>query len=69
MTVKMLRPKELPEVVGLSRVTIWRKVRDGTFPPPIELAENAIGWPEDIIDTWLESRPRRTYGAPVRGSD
>jgi prophage regulatory protein len=60
---QMLRPDDVINRTGLSRVTIWRKVRDGNFPRPIELGPNAIGWPTDVIDTWLENRPRRTYGA------
>ena len=48
---------------GKDRVQGWRDVRDGRFPPPIELGPNSIGWFEDEIDEWLASRPRRTYGA------
>jgi prophage regulatory protein len=50
---------------GLSRVSIWRKVRTGQFPAPIELSANSIGWPESDIAKWQASRPRRTYGAPA----
>jgi predicted DNA-binding transcriptional regulator AlpA len=48
---------------GKSRVQLWRDVRDGRFPAPIELGRNSIGWFEDEIDHWLASRRRRTYGA------
>jgi predicted DNA-binding transcriptional regulator AlpA len=46
---------------GKSRVQLWRDVREGRFPPPIELGPNSVGWFEDEIDQWLASRPRRTY--------
>ncbi len=59
---KILRPKEVFERVKKSRVTLWRNVRAGTFPPPIQLGPNSIGWYEHEIEHWLESRPRRTYG-------
>ena len=62
---KILRPKEVFERVKKSRVTLWRDVRAGTFPPPIQLGPNSIGWYEHEIEHWLESRPRRTYGAEV----
>jgi prophage regulatory protein len=58
---EMLRPKQVQEETGLSRVTIWRKIRAGEFPPPIELSANSIGWPADVIREWKASRPRRTY--------
>ena len=50
------------ERVGKTRITIWRDVKAGTFPAPIELGPNSVGWYEDEIDDWLASRPRRTYG-------
>ena len=61
----MLRPLEVMARTGLSRTTIWRRVRAGTFPAPIELGQNSIGWPESLIRSWLANRPRRTYGAEV----
>ncbi len=63
MANRMLNAREVVERVGLHRSTIWKKVRAGTFPAPIELADNKIGWPESTITAWLDSRPRRTYGA------
>ena len=41
----MLRPPEVMKRTGLCRSTLWRRVRAGTFPAPIELGPNAIGWP------------------------
>ncbi len=60
---KMLRAPEVMAWTGLSRTTIWRRVRAGTFPAPTELGANSIGWPASVIAVWLENRPRRTYGA------
>ena len=59
----MLRPSEVMARTGLSRTTIWRHVRAGTFPPPTELGVNSIGWPDSVISDWLSKRPRQTYGA------
>ena len=71
MTDQMLRPSEVMARTGLSRTTLWRRVRAGTFPPPTELGANAIGWPASAISAWLTSRPQRTYGAvtPYRATE
>lgn len=37
-----------------SRTTIWRKVRDGSFPAP-EMILDRPGWRESVISTYLES--------------
>ena len=63
MEVQMLRVPEVMARTGLSRTTIWRRVRAGTFPPPKELGENSIGWTDLVIAEWTENRPHRTYGA------
>ena len=34
-----------------SATTLWRKVRDGKFPPPIELA-GVQCWPLDVLERW-----------------
>lgn len=71
MENQMLRAPEVMARTGLSRVTIWRRVRAGTFPAPTELGENSIGWPEAEISAWLANRPHRTYSvetAPEAGT-
>lgn len=65
MTDKMLRASDVMTRTGLSRTTLWRRVRAGTFPAPIQLGENSIGWPASAIDSWLANRPQRTYGAEM----
>ena len=63
MSDPMLRPPEVMKRTGLSRTTLWRRVKAGTFPAPRELGEMAIGWPASEISAWLADRPQRTYGA------
>ena len=64
---KILRGKVVTERTGYSRVQRWRKSRDPAddFPAPVQLGPNAIGWYEDEIDAWLESRPRVTWATAV----
>jgi prophage regulatory protein len=59
----ILRITDIVACTGLSRVSIWRMVRAGPFPAPIQLSANTIGWLESEIAKWQETRPRRTYGA------
>ena len=49
----------LPTVIlltGLSRSTIWRRCKDGTFPQPLKLpGTRAVGWKAGRIRAWLSS--------------
>lgn len=59
----MLRSPAVMERTGLSRTTIWRRVRAGTFPAPVDLGNGLIGWPEPSIETWLRNRPSVPYAS------
>ena len=56
MSTKILRLKDVISCIGLSRSSIYSKVQDGSFPPPIKLGARAIGWPEDVITDWINQR-------------
>ena len=53
--------KKISAITGKSPVQIWRDVKAGVFPAPIALGPNSVGWFEDEIDVYLESRPRVDY--------
>jgi len=61
---RIIRGPVVEDRSGKSRVQIWRDVKAGKFPAPVQLGPNSVGWYEDEVDAWLASRPRRTYGAP-----
>ena len=56
--MKILRKSEVSKLIGLSKVTIWRLERKGQFPKRIQLSTRSVGWVEEEIHSWIESRPR-----------
>lgn len=56
---KTLRIKEVMDLTGLSRATIYREIKRGKFPSSVELSAGAVGWMSDEVDQWFEERPRR----------
>lgn len=45
--------QRLPQVsacTGLSRSTLYQRVRQGTFTPPIALGSRAVGWPAHEVE-------------------
>ena len=66
MTPAAFQIRRLPEVctiTGLSRTTIWRKVRAGTFPKPMMLSARTPGWADQDLVNYLEER-RAAAGLP-----
>jgi prophage regulatory protein len=49
----ILRCKQVEREVGLSRSTIYQRIKDGTFPAPIRIGERAVGWRAGDIDCFL----------------
>jgi prophage regulatory protein len=45
------------KVTGMSRATIYRKIKAGTFPLARQLGANSVGWLEREIAEWIEKRP------------
>jgi prophage regulatory protein len=65
--IVLLRESELRNRIKLSHSTIWRLVRAGRFPQPIQLSERAKGWRASDIEKWLASRAEMT--ADERGAN
>ena len=56
MSIKILRRPEVEKIVGLSRSTLYAMMAENTFPKPIKLGKRAIGWPDNVIEGWIEER-------------
>ncbi len=54
---RFLRMPDVVASVGLSTATINRLHRLGQFPRKRRLSTNSIGWWEDDIKDWMNSRP------------
>ncbi len=47
-----LRRTEVERITGLSRSEIYRRIKDGTFPEPIQLGARAVAWSQSSIERW-----------------
>lgn len=59
MTTNRKRIIRLPVVqgkTGLPRSTLYGKIQQGEFPPPIKLGPRASGWIEEEVDQWIEDQ-------------
>ena len=64
-TPTILRRKQVESRTGLARSTIYQRVREKSFPAPINLGAKSVGWIEAEVNAWLEARiddSRKTGG-------
>lgn len=52
---RVLNAKQVCELTGISRVTLWRLSKKGGFPPAFQLSTNRIGWSRRAVEAWLEA--------------
>ncbi len=53
---RIIRAKEVVEMTGLSRTTIWRMERYKSFPARVSLGGNSVGWKFNDVQKWVSTR-------------
>lgn len=48
------RLRDIVRISALSRSTIYRRIADGRFPPPVHLGGRASGWPSEALQRWID---------------
>ena len=51
-----LRQPQVLNLVPFSSATLWRKVKDGSFPSPVKLSERCTAWKIQAIREWLAAQ-------------
>ncbi len=61
---KILRIKDVVSMVGVARSTIYDWINsnspryDSTFPKPIQLGKNSVGWIQHQLVDWINSKQK-----------
>jgi prophage regulatory protein len=55
-TDRILRLRDVRDRVGLSRATIYRRIKRAEFPASLSLGGITVGWRESDINTWIAAR-------------
>jgi hypothetical protein len=56
-------------MIGVSRTTLWRMVRDGLFPAPIRITDRSRGYVLDEVEAWMRKRVERPPDGAVREAE
>lgn len=60
--------KEVSRLTTKSRSTIYRDVRDGTFPAPVQVGARGVAWRLADVLTWIESREVGTRSSDAQAA-
>lgn len=50
---RIVRLKTVLARTGLSRSTLYRKIREGTFPQQVRISIHGAGWRESAVNRWI----------------
>ena len=64
---RLLRIEEVEVMTGLAKSTIYRLVKEGSFPRPVRVGKRAVRWREWEVREWIRSRPPATGDTPPEG--
>lgn len=56
MSQSILRLPAVKSRTGLSRSSIYLKISKNEFPKPVSLGMRSVGWLENEISAWIDSR-------------
>ena len=66
---RLLRRRQVEEITGMRRSSIYRLMQSGDFPPPVRVGPAAVRWKESDITGWMESRPiARSQSGPSKAA-
>lgn len=55
LELKLLRLREVLQLIPLSRATIYRRMADGTFPKALKLGERTVAWRYTDIAAYISN--------------
>ena len=58
MDMRLLRIREVIDLTGLSRMSIYRFEKRGEFPRRRQVGRNSVRWVDEDILVWISSRPQ-----------
>lgn len=55
---RIIRVREVIEMTGPSRSSIYLLIKKGNFPAQVKLSTRSSGWFRKEIKDWVDTRPR-----------
>jgi len=53
---RILRIKDVIKITAMSNSTIYELIKSNDFPRPKRIGKRAVGWLENDIQNWVETR-------------
>jgi len=61
---RLLRIASVVDLTSLSKASIYRKVADRTFPPPLKIGKSRVAWRQSAISSWIAEQSASANPSP-----
>ncbi len=58
VAVRFIRTRQVLEMIGVGRTTLWKMVQEGSFPRPVRITERNSGYLLEAVEAWMRLRTR-----------
>ncbi|SBT11947.1 AlpA family transcriptional regulator [Vibrio celticus] len=63
---RLLRLKEVIQVTGISRSSLYKYLNEGQFPPPISLGARSVAWIDHEIQAWITTKMKQRSNKAIQ---
>lgn len=56
LIMKIIRLQEVIQLTGLARSTVYKFIKDQSFPRQVSLGGRSVGWVESEIQAWIAEK-------------
>jgi prophage regulatory protein len=64
VVMKLIKLKDVMDITGLGRSTIYKYITEATFPKPVSLGKKSVAWVEGEVQEWVMERIEARDGEP-----
>jgi len=57
--MRFLKLKEVIQMTGISKTTIYRLMETSSFPAQYQITENMVRWKEGDISEWMQQKTKK----------
>jgi len=54
--VRFIRTRQVLEMIGVGRTTLWKLVQAGSFPRPVRITDRSSGYLLEAVEQWMRLR-------------
>jgi prophage regulatory protein len=51
--MRLIKLRDVMDITGLGRSTVYKYVASGDFPKPVSLGVRAVAWVEEEVQDWI----------------